>query len=418
MTSRRKTTTLWVDGRDGKYPWPWSKVLPIGLLGGAAVIGLSTALVVPSIEDDLTAETLAELDRAGIDPSLVDVDFSYRSGVVRVPQGVDPDAVVDAVSFGGIRSLEVVRNPGSEATTSPSSTTTAPPPSSTTAGPATTGATSTSVPAASPPASPAQSVPTPVRSPTQGPAEVRAEWAGGLLHLTGTVASEEQRAQLVAAATAAVGAAAVEDALIVEGPPAPALTDAQVAELGSLLATAPTLTNASYLLIGDLLTVTGNAPSEAVAAAVKAATGTLVEVSGTATIAVSAAPSATLNDLRAALAALAPQFADTVVFTTSSIALDPPALESLDKVVALLRQHPGPVITVVGHTDNHGGRAANQRLSEARAGAVVEYLVGRGVDPARVRSRGVGETAPVARNSTPEGRDRNRRVELVAADPS
>lgn len=221
---------------------------------------------------------------------------------------------------------------------------------------------------------------------------------------------------LVAAAAAAVGAAAVEDALSVEGSPAPGLTDAQVAGFGSLLATAPTLTDATYLLIGDLLTVTGNAPSDAIATAVESSTETLVEVSGTASISVSAAPSATLNDLRVGLAAMAPEFADTVVFTTSSSTLGPPALETLDKIVALLQQHAGPVITVVGHTDNRGGRVANQRLSEARASAVVDYLVSGGVDPGRVRGSGAGETSPVARNSTPEGRHRNRRVELAATD--
>lgn len=88
----------------------------------------------------------------------------------------------------------------------------------------------------------------------------------------------------------------------------------------------------------------------------------------------------------------------------------------LDDVVDVLLQHPELAkIRVEGHTDNTGEEAANITLSDQRAAAVVEYLVGRGVPAARLEARGFGLSKPVAPNDTEEGRAKNRRVEFVIA---
>ena len=67
---------------------------------------------------------------------------------------------------------------------------------------------------------------------------------------------------------------------------------------------------------------------------------------------------------------------------------------------------------VAGHADSSGNDAINDPLAEARAHAVVEFLVARGVDASRLTARGYGSTQPVADNTTPEGRAKNRRVEI------
>jgi len=68
---------------------------------------------------------------------------------------------------------------------------------------------------------------------------------------------------------------------------------------------------------------------------------------------------------------------------------------------------------VIGHTDNTGAAAYNQDLSQRRAQAVSSVLVNAGVAPVRVRAIGRGEDQPIASNLTPEGRQQNRRVEII-----
>ena len=77
-----------------------------------------------------------------------------------------------------------------------------------------------------------------------------------------------------------------------------------------------------------------------------------------------------------------------------------------------LKQYPDSLIDVYGHTDSTGSDAYNQTLSENRARTVANYLQMQGVNPARIRSQGYGETLPVADNATEEGRRKNRRVEI------
>ena len=84
----------------------------------------------------------------------------------------------------------------------------------------------------------------------------------------------------------------------------------------------------------------------------------------------------------------------------------------LDKLVKLLRQHPGMVIEIGGHTDNRGSADYNLDLSRRRAAAVTDYLRLRGVAHERVRYRGYGASQPLGSNTTETGRSRNRRVEF------
>jgi len=101
-----------------------------------------------------------------------------------------------------------------------------------------------------------------------------------------------------------------------------------------------------------------------------------------------------------------------VTFEYDQARLTANARTILDNVAEELVANPGIRVELSGHTDSRGAEAYNQRLSEARAQSVLEYLEGKGVDATRMSAIGVGEAKPVADNETEEGRELNRRVEL------
>ncbi len=104
-----------------------------------------------------------------------------------------------------------------------------------------------------------------------------------------------------------------------------------------------------------------------------------------------------------------------VLFDTGKYSLKPGAREKLAKVAGILLAYPGLNIEVGGYTDNVGGDAMNQTLSENRAGSVRDYLVQQGVATNSVSARGFGNTLPVASNDNSAGRQQNRRVELLVS---
>ncbi len=102
-----------------------------------------------------------------------------------------------------------------------------------------------------------------------------------------------------------------------------------------------------------------------------------------------------------------------VLFDTGSYTLKPGAREKLAKISGIVLAHPGLSLQIEGHTDSVGGDDFNQQLSERRADSVRDFLADQGVSASSITARGFGKTQPVASNDTPEGRQRNRRVELV-----
>ena len=104
-----------------------------------------------------------------------------------------------------------------------------------------------------------------------------------------------------------------------------------------------------------------------------------------------------------------------VLFDTGKYSLKPGAREKLAKVAGILLAYPGLNIEVGGYTDNVGGDAMNQTLSENRAGSVRDYLVQQGVATNSVSAKGFGNTLPVASNDNSAGRQQNRRVELLVS---
>jgi outer membrane protein OmpA-like peptidoglycan-associated protein len=105
-------------------------------------------------------------------------------------------------------------------------------------------------------------------------------------------------------------------------------------------------------------------------------------------------------------------FPGDVLFDSGSSALAPGAYGRLDQLADSLNRYPDTDVIVKGHTDGSGDDGYNQTLSEQRADAVRRYLIAKGVAPARITSVGFGESMPLATNSTAEGRQQNRRVEI------
>jgi len=103
-----------------------------------------------------------------------------------------------------------------------------------------------------------------------------------------------------------------------------------------------------------------------------------------------------------------------VLFDTNSATLKPQAMAALDELLAsMIRPYPAAKVTVEGHTDNVGGDPENQRLSEARARSVVQWLVQHGIPASRLEAHGYGKTQPAFPNDTPANRARNRRIEII-----
>lgn len=102
-----------------------------------------------------------------------------------------------------------------------------------------------------------------------------------------------------------------------------------------------------------------------------------------------------------------------ILFDTGSDNIRAESTPTLKEMVAMLTEHPDLSLTIEGHTDNVGDAQANLALSAKRADAVKAYLVGKGVSADRLATKGLGATKPASPNTTAEGRQQNRRVELV-----
>ncbi len=102
-----------------------------------------------------------------------------------------------------------------------------------------------------------------------------------------------------------------------------------------------------------------------------------------------------------------------ILFATDSATLTGALQQDLRALAASINRYPNTTVNVIGHTDNVGDAGYNQGLSQRRAQSVTSVLISSGVAPGRIRSFGRGESAPIASNLTPQGRQQNRRVEII-----
>jgi len=107
------------------------------------------------------------------------------------------------------------------------------------------------------------------------------------------------------------------------------------------------------------------------------------------------------------------RFESDILFAVDSAVLSDTARSSLDAAAEVFVEYPKTAIIAQGHTDSSGSEEHNQALSERRASAVMNDLIGRGIDASRITAVGYGEGAPIASNDMSSGREANRRVDLL-----
>ncbi len=103
---------------------------------------------------------------------------------------------------------------------------------------------------------------------------------------------------------------------------------------------------------------------------------------------------------------------DGVVFATAKSDITPESEDVLTKAYNTLKQNPEIEVEILGYTDNVGKKSSNMKLSLARANAVKDWLVKKGIDEKRIATKGFGSDKPVMSNATAEGKQKNRRIEF------
>lgn len=227
---------------------------------------------------------------------------------------------------------------------------------------------------------------------------------GGVIRLTGTMPSQEAIDAIVSAAVSVHGSANVESELVVGDATA---DPAYLNVLPGVFGLIDGITPWSFAVEGGAASISGEAVSEG-------AIATTVSRLGTALAAGGLELESTLRvDPDAVATVLTELLKGSATFRIGSAELSPEATVLLDEAVEILIANPDTVLTVAGHTDDVGSEEANLALSEARAQAVVDYLVAGGVAAERLSAVGFGETQPIADNTTADGRAQNRRIEFV-----
>ncbi len=102
-----------------------------------------------------------------------------------------------------------------------------------------------------------------------------------------------------------------------------------------------------------------------------------------------------------------------ILFEVNKADINAKSMGTINEIVKLMKEHPDLKFSIEGHTDSDGDESFNQKLSEERAAAVKNLLVDSGIDDSRMKTKGWGENKPLNKNSTPEEKANNRRVEFI-----
>ena len=236
-----------------------------------------------------------------------------------------------------------------------------------------------------------------------------AEVAAGQIFLRGTVTTDAQRTQLIAAAGVWINPANVVDELVVDR--GSAVTDADVdgfANLASLMV--PNLMSGEAALTDSGVTLVGVYATDEQSRTLNSVSADDVTFDLTERAAATEADAATLEaDLNALVAA------NPILFDPGSTTITADSAAIIDRVAALSNRVGGIAIEIQGHTDTDGLAAANQQLSEGRAAAVGTALVDRGIAADVVTTAGFGASQPIVDEAGVENKAASRRVEFVVS---
>jgi len=362
------------DERRSGFPkavWAW-------ILAWVVLAILTVAWGVPNEQNDLTNRADALLSGGGLD-----VVFHGRDATIA---GTAEQAAIDAAASAvkNMRGVRHVDASGARAAV-PQTTTTAPPATTTTTSAPQTTTTNATMPDPS----------------------FRAKVTDGAVELTGTLPDQETIDSIAAAATATYGA----DNMVNQMHVGDVARTASLTSLAQIFDIANGLDPWEFSLDNEQVTFTAMGPDRETVAARRDALGAYRR-----SAAFAGADITIEIDPRAVAASLTELLAGGANFETGSAILSANAKIKLDKVAGIMMENPSTVLTVEGHTDNQGDPASNQVLSEARAQAVVVYLVAGGISADRLTAVGYGEDRPIASNDTPQGRAENRRIEFVVTE--
>jgi OOP family OmpA-OmpF porin len=231
-------------------------------------------------------------------------------------------------------------------------------------------------------------------------------WIGGVFTLKGTVASEGEKSQILRRAREIYGYRKVMDILKVNNETASATWLPGVLSLLPLMSKG--VDNAYLKVEGKEIILKGEVATEERKAIVikeaQAGAGPALQVVDQLHVAGEEAKvQSSMNEQIAG---------PTIEFNAGSAAISPHGVMLLDVLVLILQSAPQTRIEIGGHTDNTGDPSYNLDLSRRRATAVRKYLISQGVAEKRLTAVGYGQEKPIADNSTPEGRLKNRRIEF------
>ena len=387
--------------------WVWAPLIALPLLM------LSTCVPGKHLVDS-ALERKARSALAVAKLTDVKVDFDWGKGVLTGPAERKDLALAFVGASLDNHKRYALRYVADGSTPTPASTTTASP---TTAAPAVTTSSAPATTAAPTTTTVVRTTTTtvPLTSTTVAAAalgvDATSDVNGAQIVLKGQVATQDQKAAVVAAAAAAFGATRVVDQLVVAGAAPTAGTNEAVKRYAALLGTlGPRLSTGSASIKDTVITVKGTGfNTQAVTemnAAVQQANGNGVTATGTLTAAASDPA-----QIQAQLTALLGR--SGINFAPDSADIDAGSVPILDTAAASIVALPNVKIAIGGHTDNAGSASPNQTLSQRRAEAVQAYLVSKGVNAAQLTAQGFGSSQPIADNSTPEGRAANRRIEFA-----
>ncbi|MCP3974617.1 MAG: OmpA family protein [bacterium] len=231
-----------------------------------------------------------------------------------------------------------------------------------------------------------------------------AELIDGGIVLRGLLPDRETVDAIVAGAVGVYGSSQVTDQMIVG--PATA-SPGYLTTLPSVFGAIDGLNPWRLSLVAGKATITGLAVSDS---AIAGTVDRLTSALGTGGLSLE---SELEVDPSAVAAVLTELLQGTATFEVASARLSAEAMVLLDSAIEILQDNPTTVLTVEGHTDDVGTEEDNRLLSEARAQAVVDYLVAGGVAEERLAAVGFGESQPIADNGTADGRSENRRIQFV-----